>query len=540
MGARKRTRGKALGSPAMESVAEEEELSWRVQGEVRLLDLLSSVEVSSAAVALAEEVRGSLRDICVRQQDLLQAATATIDALTREGRKREKTIRLLQHKLDAANYELRRALGIRARSKDDAPETPKSGDDAKSDEPECSPKKKNGGKRGAPKGHRGASRKIPDRFDRERVIGPVDTCDCGCGIVSPTTEFDVRYVEDVPPVCAVVTREIYLRGRCAGCGKVLTNPQTKGPPVVTGPNVAVHLAMLNQMGMTFGKLASLSTDVLGIPLSRSGALGIVNRAVASIEGVYGEIGESLPSQPWLNGDETGWKVRGVNGYVWILCNKRLAYFHHDFSRSGDVVKEILGENFPGVVICDFYGGYNWLDKTQRCLVHLLRDIKKEREILKGSKMLKKFDQAVRDFITEGLEIQAMPEDSRKDKALRKLEKRLDRLACMKVTRGKATTLVKRIAKYRDDVIRFVSHPGVEFHNNRAERQLRPLVINRKISFGSDTEAGARRYCILHSVIETCKLQGINPIDFLRVSCESGGLGSPLLAGTDPPPERQAG
>jgi hypothetical protein len=134
----------------------------------------------------------------------------------------------------------------------------------------------------------------------------------------------------------------------------------------------------------------------------------------------------------------------------------------------------------------------------------------------------------------------MPEDLRKDTALKKLEKRLDRLACMKVTRGKATTLVKRIAKYRDDVIRFVSHPGVEFHNNRAERQLRPLVINRKISFGSDTEAGARRYCILHSVLETCKLQGINPIDFLRISYESGGLGSPRLAGTDPPPERQAG
>jgi hypothetical protein len=76
--------------------------------------------------------------------------------------------------------------------------------------------------------------------------------------------------------------------------------------------------------------------------------------------------------------------------------------------------------------------------------------------------------------------------------------RLDSLTTMPVTQGKATTLQKRIEKYRDDLIRFVTHPEVEFHNNRAERQLRPLVIGRKVSFGSQTPSGALRHCILHS------------------------------------------
>jgi hypothetical protein len=103
-----------------------------------------------------------------------------------------------------------------------------------------------------------------------------------------------------------------------------------------------------------------------------------------------------------------------------------------------------------------------------------------------------------------------------------------------VTRGRAETLVKRIEKYRDDLIRFVTHPGVEFHNNRAERQLRPIVVNRKVSFGSSTEKGARRYCVIHTVVETCKLQGIDPIEFIRRAYVSDGLDVPSLNGADPP------
>ena len=116
----------------------------------------------------------------------------------------------------------------------------------------------------------------------------------------------------------------------------------------------------------------------------------------------------------------------------------------------------------------------------------------------------------------------------------RVRKQLDRLARIEVTKGKAETLVKRIEKYRDDLIRFVTHPGVEFHNNRAERQIRPLVIIREVSFGSNTEHGARRYCVIHTVVETCKLRGIDPVDFLLRAYTSRGLDVPHLVGHDPP------
>ena len=100
-------------------------------------------------------------------------------------------------------------------------------------------------------------------------------------------------------------------------------------------------------------------------------------------------------------------------------------------------------------------------------------------------------------------------------AARLLGKELGKIARMPVTRGRGETLRKRIVKHRNEMIRFATVPGVEWHNNRAERQLRPLVIARKLSFGSDTQEGARRTCVLHSVAETCRLQGIRPVDLFK-------------------------
>ncbi len=138
-----------------------------------------------------------------------------------------------------------------------------------------------------------------------------------------------------PPVGIRVTRSLYPRGRCGNCGKVLRPTDVvKRPPVEIGPSLAVQLALLNQSGMTFGK----------------------------------------------------------------------------------VIEEILGKDFKGVVVCDFHGACNIIDKTQRGLVHLLPDIKKEREVFSG-KLLKRFDTAVGKFTGEGLKALAMPEGSAKQSAI---------------------------------------------------------------------------------------------------------------------------
>lgn len=507
------------------------------ESDAAVLALFGRVDRSHTGTGSCEAIRDryerNLHRTAVLLEQFLSCSETAVRELKEENRTLRKTNRRLKYKLDRTRLQLRDALGIKTvtRDGDKREDTVCPGDT----DGETKNGRKGGRRRGAPGGHRGRTRNIPERVDRTEIIAPAEVCSCGSSNITALSDYDMRYIEDIPRISKEVIGRIYMQGRCRDCGKIVRRPDAvHGPPVVTGPNLAAHLTMLNHMGMTFRKLSALSTRTFGLELSPSGALGIINRVTASLEGPYEEILAALPRQPWLNGDETGWKVMGRRGYIWGFFNEDLAFFHHDYRRSAKVIEEILTDRFSGIVICDFYAAYNCIDRTQRCLVHLLRDIKKEREILSGSKLLKRFDKAVRRFIEKGLEVQAMPEGEAKNRALAKVEKQLDKLTRMPVTGGKATTLVKRIDKYRDHLIRFVTHPGVEFHNNRAERRLRPIVINRKVSFGSNTDHGARRYCIIHTIVETCKLQNIDPIDFIRRAYVSGGLDVPSLTGADPP------
>jgi len=413
--------------------------------------------------------------------------------------------------------ELRHQLKIKDPAEKKTQDKEKEGQEKESKE-EDKPvaEKKKGKKRGAPIGHKGKSRSVPSKVDATDVVHAPDQCDCGCCNILELEESDDKYIEDILAVVKTVTKVRYLRGKCTECGKIIRSKDAlHGPPVIIGPNMASLLTMLRQKGMTFGNLSSLSTDMFDIPITRSGVLGIINRSVDKMEPAYDVIEYQVPKEMVLHGDETGWKIRRDAGYIWIFCNKNLVYFHHEKSRAGQVVKDILGEDYNGTCVCDFYGAYNVLKNTQRCLVHFLKDIKKQCEIYKGSKHLRTFKERFKDFIKCGVEVQAMTNSNKKDKKVKLLSDELDSIAEIKLPKGEPQNLRKRIINFKKQMLLFVSNPEVEYHNNRAERHLRPMVISRKNSFGSDTEEGAKRMCILHSVIETCKLHNIQPFYFIQ-------------------------
>ncbi|MDP2815765.1 MAG: transposase, partial [Rectinemataceae bacterium] len=166
-----------------------------------------------------------------------------------------------------------------------------------------------------------------------------------------------------------VTLVEYRRGVCTKCGKEIRHPEAAGPVVEIGANLAAHLAMLRQAGVSYRKLSAFCTETLGIPLSPSGAMGVVSRVADRNIPIYETIGNVLSKQPVLHGDETGWKVRLEQWYVWIMCNRSLVYLLPDKSRSAKTPERLLGKDFEGIVVCDFYGAYNFLPKTQRCLLH---------------------------------------------------------------------------------------------------------------------------------------------------------------------------
>ena len=141
-------------------------------------------------------------------------------------------------------------------------------------------------KRGAPVGHRGNTRRVPAHVDIEETIPAPTVCpDCGHTHLASLESVDDRYIEDLPPVLRVVTHRKYRQAFCPRCQSVVHHPEAlRGPPVQTGPRLAAHFAHLRtRLGVTYRKLALYATEVLGIPLTASGALGILNRLADRME-----------------------------------------------------------------------------------------------------------------------------------------------------------------------------------------------------------------------------------------------------------------
>lgn len=373
-------------------------------------------------------------------------------------------------------------------------------------------------KRGAPKGHPGRTRPIPQQVDEIETIPPPVVCpDCGSRHIHHKATYVSKYIEDIPPVNKRVREKRYFRGECANCHSVFTEPTgQKGPPVKIGPNLTVLLTVMRQqMGATYRKISRFCTETLGIPLTPSGVVGILTRMCGQLEPVYQGIAATLPNQKVLHGDETGWKMDGARWYLWCFCNRHLIFYHPSPSRGAQVAKDLLGEDYAGILIADFYAAYNFIARTQRCLVHLQRDIHDELQISPDDNALCQLKDGIKSIIKEGLEIKALPPSIQRTNKRKQVDDTLKELTLLESDNHKTKTLIKRITKYNEHLVRFIDNPAVEFHNNRAERAIRPAVIVRKTTFGNRTQMGAYNFALLASVIETCRENKKSVTHFLR-------------------------
>lgn len=410
---------------------------------------------------------------------------------------------ILREDIKRAYHQIQETLGVRNTK------------DRKNKEKEKEP---SGRRRGAPKGHRGKTRPVPAEVNKIDIILPPDTCPCcNASDILPSQEYISKYIEDIVPIVKRTTEQRYIKGTCAHCQEQVVSPEaTSGPPVIVGHNLIALLSIMReQMGVSYRKLSTFSSEVLQVPLTPSGALGIINRVSEKVKPVYKGIEISLSAQSVLHGDETGWRMDGQRWYMWVFCNRDIVYFHPDKSRASKVPRDIVGENYQGVMHADFYGAYNIFKNIQRCLIHFLRTIKEELEVTPCEKGLLKLKKGMQSIIQRGKEIKLLPETANKRQQIKELERKLQALMNIKSKNKKADALVQRIRRHEKELLRFVKQKEVEYHNNRAERTIRAVVIFRKISFGSRTPQGAQYYAMLSSVFETCRLKGKSMLVFLK-------------------------
>ena len=210
----------------------------------------------------------------------------------------------------------------------------------------------------------------------------------------------------------------------------------------------------------------------------------------------------------------------------------------DRSRGGPALKKFFRKEFAGVLVTDFWAAYNAVVAAhkQKCLPHLLRDLKRTQHYHHPGGDWPAFSRQLRRLIRESIRLsKRRPElpGERFASRRRRLGERLHELLARPWEERHARRLAKRLRRHEGELFTFLDHPAVPFDNNHSERILRPAVIVRKNSYANGSEAGAETQAVLMSVFRTLKQRGHNPVsavlEAVRTSLQSGQL--PPLPGT---------
>ena len=377
------------------------------------------------------------------------------------------------------------------------------------------PKREPSGKPvGAPKGHKGTTRKTPEPTQFKEL--KLDNCpDCGNELEKP--KYTCKKIqEDIPKQQpAIVTQFKISHYFCKHCNKeVVPKDNDLAENGKFGPNLIAQIALMKyEDRLPLRKIADTLNRQHNLDLTPATILDITERAADYCELTYDQIKQQIRNSNNVYADETGQKVQGKKWWTWIFTTVNLALFLITNSRGQKPIREVLGDNFLGVLNCDGWASYKKLIKIiQRCWAHLLREAKWYAEKYEGQARLLYKD-------------------------LCKIFERIKKITVNTIqgvktrTYNWCTKLMKywiNTCKSYKELKKFVTkiengfecwftklkYPEIELTNNRAERGLREIVVQRNITGTLRNERGTRIMQILISVIGTWKLQGLNTFEML--------------------------
>lgn len=366
----------------------------------------------------------------------------------------------------------------------------------------CENPKKNGG---APKGHRGHGRKRVAAKEADEVVNldAADRCpDCDGELVSKGV-----VERSVKERVRVETKKIVYRTEKKWCAKCRKTIQRKAPVLPR-----------SLYGNRFLAQAVIQHEYHGIPAGRveamldpadlkGGLFGILHRLADLFKPAIPKLVEEFRREPVRHGDETGWRTDGQSGYAWIFCSPRTSLFQFEDTRSSRIPLAVLGSRrLPGVLVVDRYKGYNRVPcGIQYCYAHLLRKVEDLGKQFPDEPEVQAFVGVFATLLARAIHLRTMPISNRVyyQKA-RILKKRI-----LKAVRAPSHHLGIReiqtiFMENSNRLYHWVKDRNIPADNNRAERELRPTVIARKVSFGSQSERGAQSRSILMTVLHTAQ------------------------------------
>lgn len=386
--------------------------------------------------------------------------------------------------------------------------------------PKITPKSKHEGnetgkkKLGGQFGHPGISRKLPSKINQKvRVFFRV--CPKCKSELKRSDSFQTHTVEDIPgfeTVKTIVTEYKEERQWCGNCHKELTaKPPLVIPHSKLGLNLIIQILIFKYVcRMSLEVMTETLTQTYGIKITTASIINILQRVKKWLgKEEYGRLLKAIRSSPVKHADETSWRIKGVNGWLWAFLTKAEVYYTIEETRGGGVARLVLEDsNQDDVLIRDDYSGYKNLNlKQQSCWAHLLRKSKEETKEKSCSKQMKLLHQSLKQMFSELATILTQPFDSKKrQQYYQDYSEQLKRIITTKFKAKDAKRIQIRIRNQNTNLITALLHHDVPLTNNAAERQIRPAVIIRKISGGSRSNLGAETMAVNFSVIQTIRMR----------------------------------
>jgi transposase len=406
------------------------------------------------------------------------------------------------------------------------------------------PRREPSGRRpGGQPGHEGHARVLVP-IDQVNVVIPVKPARCR-RCQQPLQGEDAQprrhQVTEIPPVKPVVTEYQWHQVVCPACGEATRAELPPGIPTgAFGPRVqAITALCTGAYHLSKRTTQSALEDLFGVSLGLGTVANLEQATAPAVAEPVAEARAYVQAQPAAYADETGWREGPQRAWLWTVVTAGVTVFAIRLSRSGKVAQELLGEHFWGWLVTDRWSAYNWYPTWRRqvCWAHLRRDI--EAMIVRGGHSQE---------IGAGLQAQTRRmfhwwyrvRDGTLAPAsfvsyMRPVRQEVDRLLEAGQTCGvpKTEGTCREILRLRQALWTFVRHPEVEPTNNAAERAIRPGVLWRKGSFGTQSAEGSRFVEAMMTVVATLKQQHRNVLEYLTAACEATlhGKAAPSLLPT---------
>ena len=390
-----------------------------------------------------------------------------------------------------------------------------------------------GRKPGGQKGHRGRTRRnVPPSQVTETIPHQPQTCEqCGAAFTEQNLSVAVerRQVWEIPEIKPLVQEHLFYQTRCH-CGHTTRLPVPEWIYAGMGDNLQAHIAYFTaEAKLSRRSLQTILDDVFHVPL----ALGTIQNRLEDtseiLKPVCDELENELSEQPVINSDETSYPHNKTLNWLWAFVTSSFVFFTIQASRGSQVLRQILGERYDGIIICDRFSAYVKYHKDracgliQFCWAHIIRDIKAlkhhlavESEQIFAKVMGQRIGAVFRLWHTHKRgKISQAQLIAAAEPIIAEIRAFVD--ANQKNPCHDVAKFNRQLLKRWNSLFTFIYHEGVEPTNNLAERLIRPGVQTRKISYGTRSHNGQLLRARLLTVSQSCRIQHRNALNYYRAA-----------------------